>query len=100
MLLYTQRVEAKLFVRKNSSPSSIAPKTPCQYARRGCRSGVRITGFPPMKRLHRSVAHMAVSLATLSALGSAAVAGGFAVREQSAQAQGMSFAGAASGSGG
>jgi long-chain fatty acid transport protein len=53
-----------------------------------------------MKLLHRSVALATVSLAALSALGSAALAGGFAVREQSAQAQGMSFAGAASGSGG
>jgi long-chain fatty acid transport protein len=52
-----------------------------------------------MKRFHRSVAAATVSLAALT-LASAAHAGGFAVREQSAQAQGMSFAGAASGSGG
>jgi long-chain fatty acid transport protein len=53
-----------------------------------------------MKLLHRSVAFATVSLAALTALGSGALAGGFAIREQSAQAQGMSFAGAASGSGG
>ncbi len=53
-----------------------------------------------MKLMHRSVALATVSLAALTALGSGALAGGFAVREQSAQAQGMSFAGAASGSGG
>jgi long-chain fatty acid transport protein len=42
----------------------------------------------------------AVSLAALAAAGTGASAGGFAVREQSASAQGYSFAGAASGSGG
>ena len=51
-----------------------------------------------MKRFHRSIAAATVSLAALT-LASAAYAGGFAVREQSARAQGMSFAGAASGSG-
>ena len=53
-----------------------------------------------MKRLHRSIAATAVSLAALAAAAPSALAGGFAVREQSAQAQGLSFAGAASGSGG
>jgi long-chain fatty acid transport protein len=53
-----------------------------------------------MKRFHRSLAAATVSLTALMTLGGGALAGGFAVREQSAQAQGMSFAGAASGSGG
>jgi long-chain fatty acid transport protein len=52
-----------------------------------------------MKLLHRPLAAATVSLAAL-AVAAPAMAGGFAVREQSAQAQGMSFAGAASGSGG
>jgi long-chain fatty acid transport protein len=53
-----------------------------------------------MKLLHRSFAAATVSLAALTAFAPGAMAGAFAVREQSAQAQGMSFAGAASGSGG
>jgi long-chain fatty acid transport protein len=52
-----------------------------------------------MKLLKRSLA-MATASAALLAFASDAIAGGFAVREQSAQAQGLSFAGAASGSGG
>ncbi|HEX8167216.1 MAG TPA: outer membrane protein transport protein [Beijerinckiaceae bacterium] len=52
-----------------------------------------------MKRFHRSLAAATVSLAALTLGAAAAHAGGFAVREQSARAQGMSFAGAASGSG-
>ena len=55
-------------------------------------------GFSKMKRFNRSVAAATVSFAALT-LASAAYAGGFAVREQSARAQGMSFAGAASASG-
>src|SRR5215207_11327113 len=76
-----------------------------------CGEKALLAGCPPeeqrvsragfhMKLMHRSVALATVSLAALAALGSGALAGGFAVREQSAQAQGMSFAGAASGSGG
>jgi long-chain fatty acid transport protein len=53
-----------------------------------------------MSLFHRSTALAAVSLATIIAASSGAHAGGFAVREQSASAQGYSFAGAASGSGG
>lgn len=53
-----------------------------------------------MKLFHRSLAVAAVSLSALAAAAPGASAGGFAVREQSATAQGMSFAGAASGSGG
>ena len=49
---------------------------------------------------NRFVALAAVSLAAVVAATSGAHAGAFAVREQSATAQGMSFAGAASGSGG
>src|SRR3712207_2359228 len=52
-----------------------------------------------MSRLTRSLTLAAVSLAALAAAQGGAQAGGFAVREQSAAAQGMSFAGAASGSG-
>ncbi len=53
-----------------------------------------------MSRLTRSLTLAAVSLAALAAAQGGAQAGGFAVREQSAAAQGYSFAGAASGSGG
>jgi long-chain fatty acid transport protein len=53
-----------------------------------------------MTLLHRSLAAATVSFAALVAFVPSALAGAFAVREQSAQAQGMSFAGAASGSGG
>lgn len=53
-----------------------------------------------MSFFHRSAALAAVSLAALVAASSNAHAGAFAVREQSATAQGYSFAGAASGSGG
>jgi long-chain fatty acid transport protein len=53
-----------------------------------------------MSRLSRSSILAAVSLAALAAATTGASAGGFAVREQSATAQGYSFAGAASGSGG
>ena len=49
---------------------------------------------------HCALTLAAVSLAALVAASSGAHAGGFAVREQSATAQGLSFAGAASGSGG
>jgi len=52
-----------------------------------------------MSRLHRSLSLAAVSFAALIAAQGGAQAGGFAVREQSATAQGYSFAGAASGSG-
>ncbi|WP_134499768.1 OmpP1/FadL family transporter [Microvirga pakistanensis] len=53
-----------------------------------------------MSRLHRSLSLAAVSLAALMAAQGGAQAGAFAIREQSATAQGYSFAGAASGSGG
>lgn len=53
-----------------------------------------------MSRFSRSMTLAAVSLAALAAAATGASAGGFAVREQSATAQGYSFAGAASGSGG
>jgi long-chain fatty acid transport protein len=53
-----------------------------------------------MRRFNRAVAAATVSLVALAAYADWASAGGFAVREQSATAQGMSFAGAASGSGG
>jgi long-chain fatty acid transport protein len=56
-------------------------------------------GSPTMIN-NRFVALAAVSLAAVVAATSGAHAGAFAVREQSATAQGMSFAGAASGSGG
>ena len=49
---------------------------------------------------HRALALAAVSLIALAAASSGANAGAFAIHEQSATAQGMSFAGAASGSGG
>jgi long-chain fatty acid transport protein len=52
-----------------------------------------------MSRLSRSLTLAAVSLAALAAAQGGAQAGGFAIREQSATAQGYSFAGAASGSG-
>lgn len=52
-----------------------------------------------MSRLSRSLSLAAVSLAALVAAQGGAQAGAFAVREQSATAQGFSFAGAASGSG-
>src|SRR5215213_3875820 len=52
-----------------------------------------------MSRLSRPLSLAAVSLAALVAAQGGAQAGGFAVREQSATAQGLSFAGAASGSG-
>jgi long-chain fatty acid transport protein len=52
-----------------------------------------------MSRLSRPLTLAAVSLAALVAAQGGAQAGGFAVREQSATAQGLSFAGAASGSG-
>lgn len=48
----------------------------------------------------RSSALAAASLTALLAATSGALAGGFAIREQSATAQGLSFAGSASGSGG
>jgi long-chain fatty acid transport protein len=53
-----------------------------------------------MRLIGRSFLTAAVSAAALAAAMGAAMAGGFAVREQSATAQGLSFAGAASGSGG
>jgi len=53
-----------------------------------------------MSRFNRSLTLAAVSLAALIAAQGGAQAGAFAVREQSATAQGYSFAGAASGSGG
>jgi long-chain fatty acid transport protein len=53
-----------------------------------------------MMNRHRLLTLAAVSLSALVAAASGAQAGAFAVREQSATAQGMSFAGAASGSGG
>jgi long-chain fatty acid transport protein len=52
-----------------------------------------------MSRLSRSLSLAAVSLAALVAAQGGAQAGAFALREQSVTAQGMSFAGAASGSG-
>jgi long-chain fatty acid transport protein len=53
-----------------------------------------------MKTTYRALTLAAVSLSALAAASSGANAGAFAIREQSATAQGMSFAGAASGSGG
>src|SRR5947209_10932923 len=53
-----------------------------------------------MRILDRSLALAAVSLGALAAATTGATAGAFALREQSATAQGLSFAGAASGSGG
>jgi long-chain fatty acid transport protein len=53
-----------------------------------------------MSRFNRISTLAAVSLAALISAQGGAQAGGFAVREQSATAQGYSFAGAASGSGG
>ena len=53
-----------------------------------------------MSRFHRISTLAAVSLAALISAQGGAQAGGFAIREQSATAQGYSFAGAASGSGG
>src|SRR4051812_50126254 len=53
-----------------------------------------------MRILDRSLALAAVSLGALAAATTGATAGAFALREQSATAQGQSFAGAASGSGG
>jgi long-chain fatty acid transport protein len=53
-----------------------------------------------MSRFDRSLTLAAVSLAALIVAHGGAKAGGFALREQSATAQGMSFAGAAAGSGG
>jgi len=52
-----------------------------------------------MSRFNRSLSLAAVSFAALIAAQGGAQAGGFALREQSATAQGYSFAGAASGSG-
>ena len=52
-----------------------------------------------MSRLSRSLSLAAVSLAALVAAQGGAHAGAFAIREQSASAQGYSFAGAASGAG-
>ncbi|MBM1172702.1 OmpP1/FadL family transporter [Microvirga arabica] len=52
-----------------------------------------------MSRLSRSLTLTAVSLAALVAAQGGAHAGAFGIREQSASAQGLSFAGAASGSG-
>ncbi|HEV2558502.1 MAG TPA: outer membrane protein transport protein [Microvirga sp.] len=52
-----------------------------------------------MSRFHRSLTLAAVSAAALIAAQGSAQAGAFGVREQSATAQGYSFAGAASGSG-
>jgi long-chain fatty acid transport protein len=53
-----------------------------------------------MTEHNRVLTLAALSLSALVAAGSAAHAGGFAIREQSATSQGLSFAGAASGSGG
>lgn len=53
-----------------------------------------------MRTCRRSFMLTAVSLTALAAATSSASAGGFGIREQSATAQGVSFAGAASGSGG
>lgn len=52
-----------------------------------------------MSRFNRSLSLAAVSFAALIAAQGAAQAGAFGLREQSATAQGLSFAGAASGSG-
>jgi long-chain fatty acid transport protein len=52
-----------------------------------------------MSRLHRSLTLAAVSLAAIVAAQGGAQAGAFGLREQSATAQGYSFAGVASGSG-
>ena len=52
-----------------------------------------------MSRLSRSLTLAAVSLAAIVAAQGSAQAGAFAIREQSASAQGYSFAGVASGSG-
>ncbi|WP_230532760.1 OmpP1/FadL family transporter [Microvirga roseola] len=52
-----------------------------------------------MSRFNKSLTLAAVSFAALIAAQGGAQAGGFAIREQSATAQGYSFAGAASGSG-
>lgn len=52
-----------------------------------------------MSRFNRSLSLAAISFAALVAAQGGAQAGGFAIREQSATAQGYSFAGAASGSG-
>ena len=53
-----------------------------------------------MSRSIHSLLLTTVSLAALGAASSGAHAGAFGLREQSATAQGLSFAGAASGSGG
>jgi len=53
-----------------------------------------------MHAFNRSLALAAVSLTALLAVQTGASAGGFAIREQSATGQGMSFAGVAAGSGG
>jgi long-chain fatty acid transport protein len=53
-----------------------------------------------MSRFNRSMTLAAVSLAALISAQGAAEAGAFALREQSATGQGLSFAGVASGSGG
>ncbi len=53
-----------------------------------------------MSRFNRSLSLAAVSVAALMAAHGGAQAGAFGLREQSATAQGFSFAGAASGSGG
>ena len=53
-----------------------------------------------MNSTNRALALAAVSILALAAASSAAQAGAFGIREQSATAQGLSFAGAASGSGG
>lgn len=53
-----------------------------------------------MSRFNRSLSLAAVSFAALIAAQGGAQAGAFGLREQSATAQGLSFAGAASGSGG
>ena len=52
-----------------------------------------------MSRLSRSLTLAAVSLAAIVAAQGSAQAGAFAIREQSASAQGYSFAGVACGSG-
>src|ERR687898_872336 len=51
-------------------------------------------------KISKRLVMTAVSLSALAAAISGAEAGGFGLREQSATAQGLSFAGAASGSGG
>jgi long-chain fatty acid transport protein len=53
-----------------------------------------------MSRFHRTLASTAISLAALVAAQGGAQAGAFAIREQSATGQGLSFAGVAAGSGG